>query len=68
MDRAHTEPEQPGRLVLTRRAGESVAVGDYLIEVVSVKGAEVKLAFIAPKSVRVVRTELLTRKANKCPR
>ena len=68
MDRAHTEPEQPGRLVLTRAAGESVAVGDYLVEIVSVNGTEVKLAFIAPKSVRIVRTELLTRKANNCPR
>jgi carbon storage regulator len=47
-------------LVLTRRDGESVLIGDALVTVQAVHGGAVKVLIDAPKSVRIARAELLT--------
>jgi len=47
-------------LVLTRRPGESVLVGDGIeIQVVRIEGDRVVLGIVAPPDVTIVRTELL---------
>lgn len=49
-----------GRLCLTRRPSESIYIEpDILIEVTGVHGNQVRLTIIAPKTTRIVRTELL---------
>lgn len=46
-------------LVLSRKPGEQILVGDNItITVVEVRGNRVKLGFQAPRSVGVVRSEL----------
>jgi carbon storage regulator len=48
-------------LILTRRPGEAIAVGDEIvIEVLAVDGQQVRLGFEAPKVVRIMREELLS--------
>ncbi len=47
-------------LVLSRRENESIAIGDRItVTVVEIRGNQVRLAFEAPKEVRVLRTELI---------
>lgn len=54
--------ERITRLVLTRRPGEAVIVGDVLIRVKKIRsGDQVRLVIEAPASVRVLREELLQR-------
>ena len=46
-------------LVLTRRPGESVMLGDDVqIQVTGIDGNQVKLGFSAPGAVRIMRTEV----------
>ncbi len=46
-------------LVLTRKLGEEVSIGDEItIKVVSIKGKQVKLGIEAPKSLQVHRSEI----------
>ena len=46
-------------LILTRKVGESVAIGDDIqVSVVEIKGAQVKLGIRAPKDVTVHREEI----------
>lgn len=46
-------------LVLSRRAGESVTIGnDIVIKVVSVSGNQIRLGIVAPREVRVLREEI----------
>jgi carbon storage regulator len=57
-------PEVGGTLVLilTRRVGESVMIGDEItITVLRVKGNQVRLGVSAPKHVSVRREEILGR-------
>jgi len=53
-------------LVIRRRAGESVFIGDEVeIEILEVTGSQVKLGIRAPKHITVLRKEVLhTRAAN----
>lgn len=53
-------------LVLSRKAGEQLVIGDNIvIEVVRVKGNRVTLGVVAPQDVKILRAELATRgKAN----
>jgi len=45
-------------LVLTRKKGETIAIGDNIqIQVLSVKGGQVRIGVDAPKEVRVNREE-----------
>ncbi len=47
-------------LVLSRKAGESILIGDDVtIDIVSVDGDRVYVGINAPKSIRVFRKELL---------
>lgn len=45
-----------GNLVLTRRPGEAIQIGDSItVHIVSVEGSKVRVAIHAPKDVAVVR-------------
>jgi carbon storage regulator len=47
-------------LVLTRRPGQSILVGEYVqLMIVRIEGDRVVVGIDAPRDVRVVRTELL---------
>ncbi len=49
-------------LVLNRRPGESLNIGDDIrITVLSVQGAQVRIGIAAPKKVAVHREEIYTR-------
>jgi carbon storage regulator CsrA len=45
-------------LVLSRKPGEQVRIGEVTLTVVRVKGNTVTLAFRAPDAVRILRGEL----------
>lgn len=54
-----TQKVAPGRLVLSRKPGERVNLGsDVVVEVLSVRGNKIRLGFVAPRSIRIVRAEL----------
>ena len=47
-------------LILTRRVGESVMIGDSIkVKVISLDGGQIKLVFEAPQEVAIYRQELL---------
>ena len=49
-------------LILSRRTGESVKIGDDVtVTVLGVKGTNIRLGFIAPKNVAVHREEIYQR-------
>lgn len=55
-------------LVLTRRRGEKVVIGqDVTVEVVDVKGGRVRLAFDAPQQVSIDREEVRITKDQEKP-
>ncbi|MER2121811.1 MAG: carbon storage regulator CsrA [Solibacillus sp.] len=46
-------------LVLSRKKGETIMIGDQIeVKVISVEGDQVKLGILAPKSVKVHRSEV----------
>lgn len=46
-------------LILSRRLGESVTIGDdIVVTVVGVSGNQIRLGISAPKAVRVLREEI----------
>lgn len=46
-------------LVLRRKIGESVIIGnDIQVQILGIEGDQIKLGFIAPKDVQVLRQEL----------
>ena len=46
-------------LVLSRKKGESIMIGDNVeIKIISIDGDQVKLGIVAPKSVKVHRSEV----------
>jgi len=46
-------------LVLTRRAGESITIGDdIIVTVIAASGGQVRLGITAPRSVQVLREEI----------
>ena len=50
-------------LVLSRKPGESIDIGEETtVTVLEVRGDRVRLGIVAPKEIRVVRTELGARK------
>lgn len=52
-------------LVLTRKAGESICIGDDIeVRIVAVRGQKVRLAIEAPRDVGVRRSELPADAAN----
>jgi carbon storage regulator CsrA len=49
-------------LILTRRVGETIKIGDDVsITVLGVKGNQIRLGCVAPKSVSVHREEIYKR-------
>jgi carbon storage regulator len=51
--------EEPIMLVLSRRVGEEILVGDdMVVTVVRIQGGRVRLGISAPRFVRVIRGEL----------
>jgi len=49
-------------LILTRRLGESVKIGDDVtVTVLGIKGSQVRLGFAAPKDVALYREEIYER-------
>ena len=49
-------------LVLSRRVGEEIVIADNIrVRVLMVQGKTIRLGITAPKSIPVVRQELLTR-------
>ena len=52
-------------LILTRKKGESIAIGDNIqIQVLNVKGGQVRVGIEAPREVRVNREERVEASAN----
>ncbi|MBC7819205.1 MAG: carbon storage regulator CsrA [Planctomycetaceae bacterium] len=52
-------------LVLARRVGEEIVIGDDIrVTVLEVRGNQVRLGIVAPKSVRVLRQEIENRPAD----
>lgn len=52
--------EDQGRLTLTRKVGESIQVGDdVVVELASVADGKARIAITAPRSVTVLRSELM---------
>lgn len=46
-------------LVLSRKINESIIIGDHIeIKVLSIEGDQVKLGIVAPKNVKVHRSEV----------
>ena len=46
-------------LVLSRKKGESIMIGDHIeVKVLAVEGEQVKLGIVAPKTVKVHRSEV----------
>lgn len=46
-------------LVLRRKVGETVMIGDDIqVQILGVEGDQIKLGFLAPKDVQILRQEL----------
>jgi carbon storage regulator len=45
-------------LVLTRKSGQTIRIGDVVIRIVRVKGAAVRIGVQAPRTTKVLRGEL----------
>jgi carbon storage regulator len=57
-----TDTEGTGRLIFTRRAGETVMVGDEVeVAILGVKGNQTRLGITAPQEVAVHRQEIYER-------
>ena len=49
-------------LVLTRKVGEKIVIGDdVIVQVLEVRGERVRLGFEAPKNIRIDRQEVAER-------
>ena len=56
-------------LVLTRRIGESLKIGtNVTVTIINVKGAQVRIGVIAPKTIPVHREEVARRIERDSPR
>ena len=54
-------------LILRRRAGESLLIGDNVeIEILDINGSSVKIGIQAPKTVSILRKELQLTRAQNC--
>jgi carbon storage regulator len=49
-------------LVLSRKVGEEIVIGDNIrVRVLSIMGNQIRLGFVAPREVSITREELLGR-------
>ncbi|MFO0946117.1 MAG: carbon storage regulator CsrA [Planctomycetota bacterium] len=61
------QQERKAMLVLTRKAGEAIYLGDNIkVTMVRVRGGQVRIAIDAPKEVRIDREEI--HESQQCPR
>jgi carbon storage regulator len=52
--------KETGMLVLARKPGEAVQIGDQVeLRVLSISGKRVRLGLVCPRSVRIMRSELI---------
>ena len=52
-------------LVLTRKLGESIVIGDHIrIKVVEIKGSQVRIGIEAPEDLRIYREEIYLKVKN----
>ena len=52
-------------LILTRRVSETLMIGDEIqVTILGVRGNQVRVGIEAPKTIPVIREELLTRDRN----
>jgi carbon storage regulator len=49
-------------LVLSRKAGESIMIGDHVVTVLGVQGGKIRLGVDAPREVPVFRKEVYERR------
>ena len=57
---APDQADQVGHLVIGRRPGQTIHLGErVMLEVVRLRGRQVRLRIAAPKQVRILRSELL---------
>src|SRR3954452_24845512 len=57
-----TDPEEETMLVLTRKPGQSIMIGDGVeVQVLSVAGEKVRLGITAPRDVSIFRNEVYDR-------
>jgi carbon storage regulator len=55
-------------LVLTRRAGEKIRIGDEIeVTVLRMSGDRVRIGIDAPREIRVLRTEIAEKEASPTP-
>lgn len=55
-------------LVLSRRIGETLIIGDEVeVRILDINGNQVRIGIDAPKSVNIVRSELLERESRQQP-
>jgi len=55
-------------LVLSRKVGESILIGDdVIVTVIASRGDEVRLGIVAPKSINIVREEMTCSYAGAAP-
>jgi carbon storage regulator CsrA len=52
-----------GRLVLSRKVGKEVYIGDAVVRVHSIKGGTVRLCIEAPKDVPIIRPDAKRKEA-----
>ncbi|MBU5440985.1 carbon storage regulator CsrA [Paenibacillus sp. MSJ-34] len=46
-------------LVLKRKVGERIMIGDHIeVQILGIEGENIKLGFVAPKNVQILRHEL----------
>lgn len=58
----NNDENRRGGLVLSRRVGERVLVGDLVtVEVLDIRGGQARLRFEAPKDMEIWREEVLQR-------
>lgn len=56
-------------LILTRRPGESLWIGDGIkITLINVEGNQIRIGIKAPDDVTILRSELLERQGICCPK
>ena len=49
-------------LILTRKPGQSIIIGeDIVVQVLGVKGLQVRIGIDAPREINIIRDELLER-------
>lgn len=62
-EKAKSDNEDTDMLLLTRRIGETIVIGDNIrVTVVGVNGRQVKLGIEAPREIEVDRAEIRERK------